>query len=252
MQMCTTYEDVLSHTSSCSCVYTWTSWHTHLHEDVLAHTSSRHICMKMCVPGRSCIILPHSTSIIHERSCTETHTHTCVVWYINVHSSYLCRDSFTSVPWRIHMCDLTHPQVRHAAFTCVCNDVSIFATRLKLLKKERDLPATHSYVWLTHICDSTRFISMCDMTLPCVWHDSFKRVTRLIHICDMAHVTCGTWSLFICVTLPLLTHVTWSIHLRDMILSHVINTYKKTPFLTHSYMCDMIHSYAWRDSLTCD
>ena len=68
--------------------------------------------------------------------------------------------------------------------------------------------------------------SCCDMTHSYVWHDSFMRVTWLIHACDiLIHMFDMTYSYvwrdsFICVT--------WLIH-----------------------MCDVTHSHAWRDSFIC-
>jgi len=60
-------------------------------------------------------------------------------------------------------------------------------------------------------------ICACDMTLSCVWYDSFMCVTWLIHTCDMVHSYVRLDS-FLCVT--------WLFPI-----------------------CDMTQSYAWYDSL---
>jgi len=40
-----------------------------------------------------------------------------------------------------------------------------------------------------HVCDMcvTCIVHMCGMYRPYVWHDSFARVARLIHICTLPH-----------------------------------------------------------------
>jgi len=66
-----------------------------------------------------------------------------------------------NVTWLIHMCDMTHSQVRHDSFMCM--------------------------TWL--VC-MTRFYPeyvQCNIAHTYVWHDSFPCVTWLIPMCDMTH-----------------------------------------------------------------
>jgi len=66
-----------------------------------------------------------------------------------------------------------------------------------------------------------------------VWHDSFTRVTWLIHMCDMTHS--HVWR-------DSRTCVTWPVHMCDMARS-----YAWYNSLTHIWMS----SYAWYDSFIC-
>jgi len=76
----------------------------------------------------------------------------------------LRHDSFMSVTWLIHVCDMTH--------SCEWRDLLVCVTCL---------------------------IYVCDMTHSCMWHDSFMCVTWLIHVCDMTH-SCEWRDLLVCVT----------------------------------------------------
>ena len=75
-------------------------------------------------------------------------------------------DSFISVTWLIHMCDMTHSYVCHDSFICVTWLI-------------------HIYVWHDSIICVTWLIHMSDMTHSYVWHDSFICVTWLNHMRDM-------------------------------------------------------------------
>jgi len=90
----------------------------------------------------------------------------------------MCHDSFTYVPWLIHICAMTHSHMCHDSFTYVpwlihmCNDSFISAMTPLCVP------------WLIHICA---------MTNPCAWlvhvcHDLFMYTTIdshawLIHMC---------------------------------------------------------------------
>jgi len=94
--------------------------------------------------------------------------------------------------WLIDICDMTSWPI----YTEMIHSYGIYALFI------RDM--THLHVW------PDSFI---------VWHDSFIRVTWLIHLCDMTH-SHERHDSFICV-IPLI------------------------------HMCDMIHSHVWYDSFTC-
>jgi len=112
--------------------------------------------------------------------------------------SYVWHDSFICVTWLIHM---THSAPCHSHDSFICATWLIHMTH--------SAPC-HSYNLF--IC-VTWLITMCDMTHPYVWHDSFICVrhdsficaTWLIHMCDMTHsyvwrdsFTCATWHIHMC------------------------------------------------------
>jgi len=164
--------------------------------------------------------------------------------------SYVWRDSFISVTWLIHKCNVTH-------FKC---DV------------------THSYVWRDSFIRVTWLIHMCDVThlllILCVTWLIIINATWLIHKCDVTH-SCGTWLIhvgrdsfiyrnyvwhdsFICswgtVCGDAFISVTWLIHVCDVTLSLVWRdtfmsvTGRMTRLL---HVCDMTHSCVWHDSFIC-
>ena len=101
-----------------------------------------------------------------------------------------------------------------------------------------------------NVCDVTR-PHVCNVTLMneschslritcCLWHDSFTRVTWLIHTCDMTHSQGGHDSF---------TRVTWRIHTCDMTHSHVWHdSFTRVTWLIHT--SDMTHSHMWHDTFT--
>jgi len=125
--------------------------------------------------------------------------------------SYVWRDSFVCVTWRIHACDVTH--------SCVSHDAFIRVTWLTP-KIQR---AMRAYTGLMY---------MCDMTRSHVQRDSFTRVTLRIHMCDVTYPQNSNWTH---------SHNSWEpwgydhdpfIHKRD---------------LTHSYVQrDSFISATWR------
>ena len=88
---------------------------------------------------------------------------------------------------------------------------------------------THSYVWMTHVCD---------MTHSYVCHDELICLAWLVHMCAMTHSYVCHDS-FICVMMQ--SYGTWL-----------------TPTGHDAFLCDMTHSYVtwliptWHDSFVCD
>ena len=108
----------------------------------------------------------------------------------------------------------------------------------------------------THHLSTAAVVYMCDMTHSCVWHDSFIRVTWLIHVWHDSFI-CVTWLIHMCaMTHSYMSHnsficVTWLIHMCDMTHSYVWHdSFICVPWLIH--MCDMTHSYVWHDSFICE
>ena len=82
---------------------------------------------------------------------------------------------------------------------------------------------THSYVRHDSFIRVTWLMHTCDMTHSYVWHDSFICVTWLIHTCDMTHsyvwhdsFICVTWLIHTCDMSQSFTCVTWLIHMCGM------------------------------------
>ena len=128
------------------------------------------------------------------------------VWEVT--HSYVRRDSFICVAWRIYTCDVTHSHGWHDSLTLElaewCADDHKRASGV--------CEVTHSHVWhesftcvaysfasvawLIHVCDIThsrgfaasivgdrkRASGVCDMRHSCVWHDSLTCVIWLIHV----------------------------------------------------------------------
>jgi len=89
--------------------------------------------------------------------------HICIhTYHINMYQSIYCRGGGGG--WGLnglHVCDMTHPYVKREGFQNICD-------------------MTHSYVtWLIHM----RHVE--ELALLLMGHDSFIRVTWLIHMCDM-------------------------------------------------------------------
>ena len=164
--------------------------------------------------------------------------------------SYVWHASFISMIRFIHMCDMTHSYVWQQSFICVTGLLSLlllwmapkkyaFTCVIRLIHTCDFL--IHTYA-LTHsrVCDrfvlsnpavrgaKERFIHSCDdsfirVTHLFVWHDSFIRVTWLIHTC---------------VTDSFCSYLCRLIYIRDSFIC--------LTWLKHVY--DMTHSYVWHDS----
>ena len=162
-----------------------------------------------CAPWRSTC----TTQVYIYRSKNMT---TCrVTWLIHgctMTHLYVCHDSFIRVPrlnsMRPHsestqICDVPHLYVWHDSFVrvtmmtyscvhrdsfiCVWRDLIIRVTWLVQMgaTTRLDAPTFHgcSDIWHDWLIRVTRFIHMCDMTSPCVRHDSLTCVPWLIHTC---------------------------------------------------------------------
>jgi len=117
---------------------------------------------------------------------------------------------------------------------------------------------THSYVWHDSFIRVTRLIHTCDLTHSYVWHDSFIRVTRLIHTCNTTHSNMqhdllihATWLAHLFTRMSHDTchdsfiHVTWRIHIRH--IPHLKSHRTVHPDTTHPYICT---NESWQ--ITCD
>ena len=177
----------------------------------------------------------------HSLKCDITRSH---VWH----------ESFASVTWIIHMCDMGH--------SCLWQDLFIRVPWLIHICVTHQVLVSRQYVgiYIFHTCDMTHswLIHIHDITHSYVWHDSFIRVTWLVHICvthqvlvsrqyvgiylihtcDMTH-SYTLHNLFICVT--------WLVHACDMTRSHMCDT----PGAGIATVCGYLpHSYVWHDSFT--
>jgi len=84
--------------------------------------------------------------------CDMTHSHIQQFMRVTCKGSWVWHDSFLSVTWLIHTCDMTH-------WICL--------TRLIHM-----CHVTHAHMWYDSFICVTWLIHMCDMTLSYVWHDS--------------------------------------------------------------------------------
>ena len=154
-----------------------------------------------------------------------------------------------------HVCrwyDMTHSYVWRAKFIY---DSLVWVTwLLSTCRRQEHYPDRFAecVTWLIHVCD---------MTHPCVWHDSSMCVTWLIHVCDMTH-SCVWHDSFIC-------------HACICVASHIVSAHGIAPdtfaddatplpimwhdsfichvYLTHSYVSHTKHSCVWHDSwVICD
>ena len=185
-------------------------------------------------------VCAHVLMCVHTSSCVCTRPHACA--RAHVQDAWVRCVSFICVIWLIQICNITHSDARHyfmrdMSFTplctcwrreCNCDLVDIC-----------DIPP--SFMW--HDSPICVICVMCVMCVMCyysyVWHDSFIRVTWLIHTCDMNHS--NVWhDSFICVT--------WLIHICDMTHSYVWHdSFICVTWLIH--MRDMTHSYVWHDKI---
>jgi len=177
------------------------------------------------------------------------------------------------VTWLTHVCDVTRLYVWCVSPMCetwliyMWDDSSICVSRAAL----------YWIFWnLINRVHCKVEIAILNVWRSDVWHDSFIRVTWLIHMCDMTHPlrlhptpsTEVTWLFHTCVTWlihmwrDLFTCVAWLIHMCDMThptCLHPTHSTKVTWLVhicdvTHSYvtwlihMRDVTHSYVWHDS----
>ena len=153
------------------------------------------------------------------------HTYEWVTWHIS--ASDICGMNYSYV-W--HMCDM---YTYLAISLSPCLSLSPSPSHTHSLYVLSQILMTHWCVWHDSLKCVTWLIHMCDMTHSYVWHDSFICVTCLIDMCDMTHSYAWHDSLMCDMTHSYVWHdslicVTWLIH-----------------------MCDMSHSYVWYDSFTC-
>jgi len=169
----------------------------------------------------------HSSKSHQYRMVVTSPQHTCKC-SVGINHTFASYDSFSCVPWLLHIYDMTHSYLWHDSFMCV-----------------------------------TLHIHTCDMTHSLVSHDAFSCVPWLIHMCNMTHSY--VWhAYYICVPLHIQTcgihHsvvsrdpfycVPWLIHMYDMTHSYVWRDYFiRIPL--HVHMCDMTHSFVSHDSLSC-
>ena len=153
----------------------------------------------------------------------------CVTWLAHMCDviTYVWHDLLICVTWLKHMCTITYfPYERVMSHTWMSHGTHV-NEYLSYILHLRDMP--HPYYWhmtwlwscitreqalpsfVLYVCYDL-FVCViwlmctCDMTHPCVWHDSSICVTWLIHMCDMTHPyvwhdssICVTW-LRCCIT----------------------------------------------------
>jgi len=207
-------------------------------------------------------------------TCDETHSNVwygCMRAFCANHATHLCveYDTFLSVTWRIHMCDMTHSCVWNEAFLYVTWPIHMFDMThshtwldvfLRVEWRIQMCSMTHTWkdlahvIFLIHICDRTHFYAyhgcmwvFCACvwyeSIQCVvefmdhlWHESFLCVTWLIHLYDMAH--CWVWQNW---------HVWLNMTLRDVWDDFFINMAELVENSSifgawRIYLCDMTHS----------
>jgi len=257
------------------------------------------VCCSMYVPlsmeGAS---LPNTKGMRTSPICGDvTHSH---VW----HDSTIC------VTQTIQTCDTTHSPVRWLIpmgwlrwVGCLKIQVSLQNTGLfcRALLQKRPIilsillivatpyqtPRIYRYPTSTGCAPQlsvvTWRIHMCDTTHSYVWHEWFRRVTRLIHMWDESSLwdtTHSQWSNANGMRTSAITYdVTNSYVWRDTFIRHsrarwlvsiehnsftVIQHHRdahlryllwRDSFICatwHIHMCDMNHSYVWRGSFTCE
>jgi len=125
-----------------------------------------------------------------------THSYRCHDSFICSHARWLlplihdalcvCHDSFTCLPWLIHMCAMTHLYVRHDSVMCVPwrihrqKSYCVHSTRIHIA----------SYMWHDPYVCVTWLGHVCDMTHSYVWREPLICVPRLIHRGDTLIHTC--------------------------------------------------------------
>jgi len=154
--------------------------------------------------------------------CDMTHSYmwhdafTCLTWLIHTCATahfggILCRKRHNcsrphhpcDVTQMRHVCDMTHPQVRHDSCTCVTWRIHTCDMTLWLIwlihmcamahfggilcRKKNKYSRPPPVTWLKCVMCVTWPINMRDITHLYVWHDAFICVTWRIHICDMTN-----------------------------------------------------------------
>jgi len=155
--------------------------------------------------------------------------------------SHLWHDSFTRVPWIIHMCHMPH-SLRDVTYWHVWHDSFIYSTWLIHMCAY----ARHdSFICVRHdiFMGATCLNNMSDMTYSHVWHELFAFLTWLIHSCDATQWY--VWQDLLIMWHDLFVCLTWLIHTFDMAYPHVRHdSFMCATWLNH--MCFMTHSYAAR------
>jgi len=108
----------------------------------------------------------------------------------------------------------------------------------------------YTYMCVTHRAERGCCVELFrDMTSSHVWHDSFLRVTWLIHMCALSHsyVCQGSFIRVPCYTgldeyMKRSCAVTW-------LLIHVTSPFHMCVMTLH--MSDMTHAFVWQDSCMC-
>jgi len=149
-------------------------------------------------------------------------------------------------------CDMTHFRMRHDSLTHMSESCHIWIPVwldpfICVMSQRRECH--------TCICVYYSSIHMCDMThsrlrhdsFTCMAHDSFKSVTRLIHVCrdSLIHVS---WLIHICDLTHPFTRVTWLIHSHvgqdssapTTLLIHLCHV-THTRVSCHTYICIFSH-----------
>ena len=151
---------------------------------------------------------------------------------------------------------VTHIQILKYYSTLVQTNASL----LQSFHEQFDM--TPWYAWHDSFIRVTWLIHTCDMTHSYVWHDSFIRVTWLIHTCDMTHSYMWhdsfirvTWLIHTCDMTHLyvwhdsFVHVTWLIHTCDMTHPYLSRPQETCVCMSRVInICDMTHPYMWHDS----
>jgi len=137
---------------------------------------------------------------------------------------------------------------------CTTRQASARVSRLIVSHVTRINELCHTYEWvMSHVLTSllkvwhdsfirvTWLIHMCAMTHPYMWHGIFTCVTRIIHKCDM--------------TQPYMWHdtfirVTWIIHKCDKTHPYMWHdTFRRVTRIIHK--CDTNQPHMWRDIFIC-
>jgi len=185
-------------------------------------------------------------------------------------------DSFIRVTWTIHICDMTLSQEWVVTFpwvmrVCVVQHATWSDMTLSYVRQDSFICVTWLFrmckswllLWIVHVRVSystprrvTWLLHTCDMTHAYVWHDSFTWMSRDFFLelrmwCVVQH---ATW---IDMTPSYVWHyscicVTWLLHISESCLllwvTHVCASYstpRRVTWLLHT--CDKTHSYVFHD-----